>query len=69
MSVGREHLDLQLIQTDTRARMTGEHFWYGFLELGGCLTGVTICYTKGLQRSLDFACDYFGEPIPGFDLI
>ena len=30
---------------------------------------MTICYTQGLQRSLDFARDYFGEPIPGFDLI
>ena len=44
-------------------------FWYGYLDLGGCLAGVTICYIQCLRRSLDFARDHFGEPIPGFDLV
>ena len=41
----------------------------GIKNWGGCLAGVTICYTKGLQRSLDFGREYLGEPIPGFDPI
>ena len=40
-----------------------------YLDFGESLAGVTICYIQCLRRSLDFARDYFGEPIPSFELI
>ena len=55
----------------TRVEITswpGSRFEDGFLELGGCLAGVTIWYTRGLRRSLDFARHYLGGPIPGLIL-
>ena len=48
----------------TRTEITGwpgSRFEDGFLELGGCLAGVTIWFTRGLLSSLDFARRGLGE--------